>query len=242
MSVVRIAMWSGPRSLSTAMMRAWENREDTMVRDEPLYAAYLVQTGLAHPMRDEVLASQPTDWREAVTALTGPVPEGVTIDYQKHMAHHLLPSMSRDWLDGMRSCFLIRDPRAILASYVVKRQTVTLEDIGIPQLHELFDRSAQRTGTAPPVVLADDVQRDPETTLRRLCEALGVPFSDRMLSWPPGRRDSDGAWAPHWYGSVEQSTGFSAPRARTVELTDELEEVAERARPYYEPLLGARLR
>lgn len=234
-----VAMWSGPRSLSTAMLRAWENRDDTTVCDEPLYACYLAETGIDHPMRDEVMAAQPTDWREVVAALTGP--RDAPIFYQKHMAHHLLPSMGRAWLDALRVCFLVRDPRAILASYVQKRETVTLADIGVTQLSELFDRVADETGAPPPVVIAEDLQRDPRGVLIQLCRALEVPFSERMLSWPPGRRASDGVWAPHWYESVEQSTGFAPYVPKTVTLPPSLEALAERARPHFDKLYAARL-
>ncbi len=236
-----VAMWSGPRSLSTAMMRAWENRGDTWVVDEPLYACFLAETGLDHPMRDEVLASQSTDWREVVAALTGPPPNGAAIFFQKHMAHHLLPSMGRDWLDAVEVAFLVRAPRLILASYVEKREQVTLEDIGIPQLSEIFDRVATRRGVAPPVVVADDLQRDPRGTLTRLCERLGVPFTERMLTWPPGRRPTDGVWAPHWYENVERSTGFAPGAERAVTLPPALEAIAERATPFFDSLLAARV-
>lgn len=239
-STIRIAMWSGPRSLSTAMMRAWENRTDTVVVDEPFYACYLTATGIDHPMRDEVIASQPTDWREVTEALRAR--DDAPVFYQKHMAHHLLPAMGRDWLDRMRVAFLIRDPRAILASYEQKRAGATLADIGVTQLSELFDRVAERRGAAPPVVLADDVQHDPRGVLTKLCAALEVPFSERMLSWPTGRRTSDGVWAPHWYENVERSTGFSAPIERKITLTDEAERLAEAAAPHFEKLAAARIR
>lgn len=237
----RIAMWSGPRSLSTAMMRAWENRRDTTVVDEPFYACYLAETGIDHPMRDEVIASQSTDWREVAAQLTGPSPSGAPIFFQKHMAHHLLPSMGRDWIDALEVCFLIRDPRAMLASYAQKRESVTLADIGIAQLSELFDRVADRRGSAPPVVLTDDLQSDPQRTLTQLCGALDVPFSERMLHWPVGGRATDGVWAPHWYENVLSSTGFDPPRQHDILLPPELEARAEEAAPFYDKLLRSRL-
>lgn len=221
------------------MMRAWENRRDTMVVDEPFYACYLAETGIDHPMRDEVIASQSTDWREVAAQLAAPC--DAPVFYQKHMAHHLLPSMGREWLDEHTACFLVRDPRAILASYAQKRDTVTLADIGIAQLSEIFDRVADRRGTAPPVVTTDDLQTDPLRTLTSLCAALDVPFCDRMLSWPVGGRKTDGVWAPHWYDNVFRSTGFDPPRHREVVLPPELEERAQQALPFYEKLWGARV-
>jgi hypothetical protein len=238
---IRIAMWSGPRSLSTAMMRAWENRADTTVVDEPLYACYLAETGIDHPMRAEVLASQSTDWREVVASLVGTAPDSAPIFYQKHMAHHLLPSMDRAFIDELRVAFLIRSPRDILRSYGKKRDEVTLEDIGVAQLSELFDRVTEGRGHPPPVVLAEDVQRAPRATLEKLCRALDVPFSERMLSWPPGPRPTDGVWAPHWYENVLRSTGFEPPRSQSKALPPHREALAERARPHWEKLLSARL-
>ncbi|WP_207458757.1 hypothetical protein [Azospirillum sp. SYSU D00513] len=239
---IRIAMWSGPRNISTAMMRAWENRPDTAVVDEPFYACYLAATGLDHPGREEVLASQPTDWRAVAASLTEePVPGGRAVFYQKHMTHHMLPEIGLEWLNGVRSAFLIRDPAEVVASYIQRRGSVTLEDIGVVRQAELFDRVADRLGSAPPVIEARDVLADPEAALDRLCAALGVPFTTAMLSWPAGRRATDGVWAPHWYRSVEASTGFGALPPPSPPLPGDLARVADAARPYYERLRAWRL-
>ncbi|MCP5373071.1 MAG: HAD family hydrolase [Hyphomicrobiales bacterium] len=238
---VRIAMWSGPRNISTAMMRAWENRADTAVVDEPLYAHYLAETGLEHPMRDRVLAAMDTDWRAVAATLTGPVPGGAAVFYQKHMAHHLLPGVGRDWLDGLTHCFLIREPARVLASYLQKRERATLDDLGFAQQVEIFERERARTGRVPPVLEARDVLADPERLLRLLCAAVGVDFDPAMLSWPPGRRDSDGVWAPHWYHAVEASTGFAPPRDEPVHLTGDLADLAAACEPHYRRLYEHRL-
>ena len=241
-AAVRIAMWSGPRNISTAMMRAWENRPDTAVVDEPFYAFYLAETGLDHPGRDAVLAGQPTDWRAVARALVEePVPEGRAIHYQKHMTHHMLPGVGLDWTDGVRNAFLIRDPAEVVASYLQRRGTVDLADIGVERQAELFDRVAERLGRAPPVIDARDVLADPAAVLARLCAALDVPFTAAMLSWPAGPRPSDGVWAPHWYASVEASTGFGPPPPEAPALEGGPARVAEAARPYYERLRRWRL-
>ena len=159
--IVRIAMWSGPRNISTAMMRSFGARPDTLVVDEPFYAAYLAETGLSHPLRDAVLASQPNDWRKVIDELFAPLPGGKRIHYQKHMTHHMLPSIDRQWLARCRNAFLIRDPAAVLASYVQKRDEVTLADIGIIQQYELFEQEADRLGVVPPVIESSDVLSDP---------------------------------------------------------------------------------
>ncbi len=241
MDPLRIAMWSGPRNISTAMMRAWENRTDTAVCDEPLYAYYLAQTGIDHPMRDEVMAAQDQNWRRVVEGLLAPLPEGITVFYQKHMAHHLLPGMDRDWLDGVFNAFLIRDPREVLASYTQKRDSVTLEDLGFPQQVEIFEHVRASTGGIAPVLDARDVLGDPAGTLKLLCKTAGVAFSERMLSWPAGPRVTDGVWARHWYHKVEESTGFAPYRPPAKPLPETLEPLAEAAEPYYRHLYEHRL-
>jgi hypothetical protein len=235
---VRIAMWSGPRNISTAMMRSFENRPDTSVSDEPFYAAYLAATGIMHPMQDEILASQPTDWRAVASHVTGPVPGGRAVWYQKHMTHHILPGFERDWIDGVVNAFLLRAPEAVLASYVEKRDTVTLAEIGLPQQVELFERVANRRGSAPPVIEAQAVLRDPRAALTGLCDRCGIPFEDAMLAWPKGPRASDGVGAPAWYDKVEHSTGFGPMRVEVTfdQLDDRLKPIAEAARPLYERL------
>lgn len=241
---VRIAMWSGPRNISTAMMRSFGARPDTAVVDEPFYSAYLAATGLIHPMREEVIVSQPQDWRVVADQLVGAVPGGKPVWYQKHMTHHMLDGFGLDWLAQVRSAFLIRDPAAVLASYTQKRDECTLADIGIVRQRELFEREADRLGRAPPVVEGNDILRDPSGMLSRLCEALGIAYTDAMLSWPAGRRDTDGVWAPAWYAAVEQSTCFGAPAASMadeVRLPDHLRRVADAARPHYDALRLHRL-
>lgn len=244
---VRIAMWSGPRNLSTAMMRAFENRADCVISDEPFYAAYLGATGLDHPMRDEVLLSQPTDWQDVATQLAGRLPQGAdhgdaSVWYQKHMTHHMLPAFGLDWMGDFRHAFLIRRPARVLASYAAKREAVALADIGLVRQVELFDRFADDAGAAPPVVDSDDVLRDPEGVLRKLCAALSIPFDRAMLSWPKGRRASDGVWAPAWYGSVEQSTGFTGPAGSGLpSLPEHLQRIADAAQPCYDRLAAYRI-
>lgn len=239
---LRIAMWSGPRNISTAMMRAWENRGDCAVSDEPLYAAYLAETGLDHPGRDAVIAAGDTHWRRVVDALLGPAPQGAPLWYQKHMSHHLLPDMAVDWVLGLRNVFLIRDPAEVVASYLKSRATVTPDDIGLPQQGRLFDLLRERLGETPPVIDAGDFLRAPEAHLRALCARLGIAFTTRMLAWPAGPRDSDGVWAPHWYDAVWKSTGFEPWRPREDRLDGEAQAVADACRPVYERLRGFRIR
>lgn len=239
--VLRIAMWSGPRNISTAMMRAFGNRNDTAVTDEPFYAHYLVETGLDHPGRDAVIDAQATDPAAIVHTLTGPVPGGKPIWYQKHMAQHMLPDIPLDWLDQMANCFLIREPEAVAASFTIQRPDAAALELGFEQQADLFDHACDHLGEAPPVVDAADVLTDPRGILGALCGRLHIAFSERMLHWPPGPRREDGAWAPHWYASVERSTGFAPYRPRQQRLNGHQQRLAEQCRPFYEKLARHRL-
>ncbi len=236
---VRLAMWSGPRNISTAMMRSWENRPDTFVVDEPLYPHFLAATGIDHPGRDEVLAVGETDWQVVVEQLLGPVPGGAPVFYQKQMAHHLVADVGHAWIGELTNVLLIRDPREVVASYIRSREDVTPDDIGLPQQTVLYDEWAA-AGSTPPVIDAADFLSDPETYLRALCELVDVDFSERMLHWPAGPRDTDGIWAPYWYDAVLESTGFAPYRSRTVELDGQPADVAETCRPLYERLHAVR--
>lgn len=235
-------MWSGPRNISTAMMRAWENRGDTAVSDEPFYAHYLVATGAPHPGRDEVIASQDTDWRKVAAALCGPIPDGKAVWYQKHMAQHFTDDMESDWLSGVTNAFLIRDPDEVVASFARRREEPALWELGFETQARLFDRVAECSGEAPPVLDARDVLEDPAGMLRILCERVGVAFSERMLRWPAGPRPSDGVWAGHWYDAVYASTGFAPYRPREASLSPPLRRLADACRPHYEKLRRHRCR
>jgi hypothetical protein len=238
---VRVAMWSGPRNISTAMMRAFENRRDCVVVDEPLYAAYLARTGIEHPVREAIIASQPTDLVAAVAGLSAPLPSCYRVHYAKHMAHHVARDMDLSWTLGFRNVLLIRDPSEVVASYVRARESCEPEDIGVPQqgwLLELWDSH----GVEVPIIDARDFLGAPEAYLRWLCDWLGIEFDAGMLSWPPGPRDSDGIWAPHWYAAVWASTGFEPWRPREISLSGHDAAVAEACRPVYEALHARRVR
>ena len=234
-------MWSGPRNVSTALMRSWGARADTFVTDEPLYAHYLLETGLDHPARDEIVAAYETDWLKVADWLGGPVPDGKSIWYQKHMTHHLLPGIGRRWVLGLTNCFLIREPREMLASLAKTIPHPRLADTGLPQQAELFNHVTQQTGETPIVLDARDVLQDPEGMLRMLCDRLGIDFSDRMLHWPAGPRNTDGIWAPHWYAAVWKSTGFEPYRPKDEPLPAHLHALRDQCTPLYDRLHAHRL-
>ena len=239
---VHIAMWSGPRNLSTAMMRSFGSRPDTIVSDEPFYGAYLKETGDPQPMADEVIASMDCDWDSVARTMAGPPPKAAPVWYQKHMAHHMVGPISHDDLPGLRHAFLIRDPQRVIASYSAKRVEVRPDHLGTAKQVEFFDREAYRLGHAPPVVDSGDVLANPEATLTLLCEALGIPFDRAMLRWEPGIRDTDGIWASHWYDAVASSSGFGPPDTHPLNLTADEQAVADACRPDYEHLSKYALR
>lgn len=238
---VRIAMWSGPRNISTALMRSWENRKDCSVVDEPFYAAYLADTGLDHPCREEILLTQSTDYGKVIEELTrNPVAQ--PLQYQKQMTHHIPRGMNMDWCAEMKHCFLIRDPAQVIASYVQKMPTVDEDAIGIRRQAELFEQIESIIGVTPAVIDSNDVLKNPEKVLGELCRQLGLDFpADEMLQWPTGRRTSDGIWASHWYHNVEQSTGFGEYRPGDNALEGEHRDLAEAMRPYYDRLATHRI-
>ena len=234
-------MWSGPRNISTALLRSWGNRPDTAVCDEPFYAHYLARTGAPHPGAGEVIRAGETEWRKVVSFLTGPVPEGRRIFYQKHMAHHLLPEIGRGWLRELTHCFLIRDPREMLLSLAKITPRPTLADTGLPQQVELLEGVRRDTGAEPAVVDARDVLEEPRALLSLLCEHLGVEFREEMLSWPAGSRSTDGVWARHWYGEVEKSTTFQPYRPRPEPLPEALRALHDECLEHYRHLHSFRL-
>lgn len=237
---MRIAMWSGPRNLSTTMMRSFAARSDTVAVDEPFYAAYLQLTGLLHPMTDEILAAHEADPQKVIQSLIGPVPGGKSVFYQKHMVHHMVEGIPMDWLDNIeRHVLLIRHPARVVASYAKKMDALSPEAMGFAQQERLWRQLCEGQGAAPVVVDADLILENPEGVLRRLCAAIGLAWDDAMLSWPAGPRPEDGAWAPHWYDAVWRSTGFGDPPGPLPVLSGDAARIAESALAGYERLLAA---
>jgi hypothetical protein len=222
-------------------MRSWGNRSDTAVCDEPLYAYYLRATGIDHPGAAEVIAHHEPDWQKAVAALVGAVPGDKAIFYQKHMAHHLLPTVGRDWLGQMTHAFLIRDPREMLTSLIKVLPEPTLADTGLPQQEEIFDWVRARTGLVPPIVDAREILENPRQMLGLLCDRLGVAFDEAMLHWPPGRRPTDGIWAKYWYDAVERSTTFAPYQPKNEPVPPRLADLLDRCLEIYDSLARQRI-
>ena len=235
-------MWAGPRNISTALMRSFENREDTFVSDEPFYAHYLHKINIDHPMREKVIASGNTHWDEVTQYLTGSIPQGKSVWYQKLMAQHNLPSVDLDWTSKLVNCFLIRHPREVILSYSKKYEITSVFQLGFPQQSELYNKIEQDTGNASIVIDSKDILMNPKNMLQKLCEKLDIPYSEKMLSWPPGKRDSDGVWGHHWYGNVEKSTGFHAYKKNDEKIPKEYQKIYAECLEYYQQLYEWRIR
>ena len=233
--MIRIAMWSGPRNISTAMMRAWENRTDTVVIDEPFYGPFLATSGEQHPMTQEIVADQGDDYRAILKSLFAPQPDSVDIYYQKHMAHHMLDMnfVQNHLIMPFKHAFLIRKPEDVVRSYVRKYPNMTAEALGYDRQVKIFKMVQHVTGHTPPVIESTDVLNHPKESLKKLCAALDVCFDNAMLSWPTGYRDSDGVWASHWYNRVIESTGFKPHQEKQTPLTDHESTVAKACQADY---------
>jgi hypothetical protein len=239
--MMKIAMWSGPRNLSTAMMYAFAARGDCVVWDEPFYAAYLLATGINHPMRDEIIAAHDPDPEVIAATCKGPAPQHQKLFYQKHMTLHMIDGFDRRWMRACTNVFLIRHPARVVASYAKKREGPTLDDIGFVQQEQLFTEVAGWSGATPIVIDSDDIRADPQGMLRKLCAALGIDFELKMLRWPAGGNAADGAWAPHWYAAVHRSTGFEGAEGPLPPLSGAYADLAAQALPHYARLAAFKL-
>ncbi len=230
-----IAMWSGPRNLSTAMMRSFGSRDDCTVWDEPFFAPFLAATGKAHPGREETLAAHETN--PAKVARRCAAQSSAPLHFQKHMPHHMLPEFPMDWTAGATHFFLLRHPQRVIASYAKGRATFDLDDLGFAAQHRLWMRLGR-----PPVIQSEVILNDPEIALRALCEAINIPFDPAMLSWQSGPREEDGAWAPWWYESVWRSTGFARPPRGLPQIHPRHETLLSTCMPAYEALAAHAIR
>jgi len=240
--MLRIAMWSGPRNISTAMMRAWENRSDTFVIDEPFYAHYLSRNKIEHPGREEVLANGETNSTKVSFGLVTDNSDTHSIYYQKHMTHHLLDSVNRDWMKEVINCFLIRNPKDMIISYSKIHSEITKELLGLEQQKEIFEYVKQLTGEIPPIIDSKDVLLNPKRILTKFCDMIGINFSKKMLNWPNGSRDTDGIWGKYWYNNVINSNGFNQYASKDQEIPDEYRTIYEHSLKLYEGLHHLRIR
>jgi len=231
---MNIAMWSGPRNLSTAMMRSFANRSDTQhVLDEPLYASYLHRTKKNHAMYDEVISSQEIDYSIVTQACANNTHH---ICFQKHMVQHIDFDQENDWILGLNNFFLIRKPELVIPSFLIKFPDGDFEDLGFKQQIDIFNYIKHQTNKTPVVVDATDIRNNPTKLLPRLCKKLSIEWEDTMLSWKPGLKKYDGVWAKHWYHSVEKSDSFKPEETSKASLSYKAKQLVEQASIYYQQI------
>ena len=224
-------MWSGPRNLSTALMRSFENRSDTKVIDEPFYAYYLKKTQLDHPMKNEIINYYPTSQKQILEIITSKTHNN-EIFYQKHMTHHIIKNTRLNWLNKGYNCFLIRHPAKVINSYIKKNNLLSIDDIGFKKQYEIFNM-IKKDKIKYLVINADTILQDPSKTLKKLCKILKIRFTKKMLSWPAGKRSSDGIWSTVWYKNVELSNTFSKYKKEKYYVPKKYNDIYEESLKYY---------
>ena len=240
--MIRIAMWSGPRNISTAMMRSWESRADTFVIDEPYYAYYLSKTDLDHPGREDVISDGELDSEKVSYGLVNDAHGNCSIYYQKHITHHLLDSIDREWMKSVTNCFLIRDPKDMIISYSKVHPDLNMHLLGLEEQKEIFEYVSNMTGQVPPIIDSKDVLMNPRDILSKFCDRIGVIFSEEMLSWPRGPRDTDGNWGKYWYKNVMNSTGFNEYKSKTEDVPAKYQVLYEECLSLYKNLYDFRIK
>ena len=231
---LNLAMWSGPRNLSTALMRSFAQRADCQAWDEPFYASYLAETGINHPMRAEIIEGGMSKPIDVISACIKPPAPPKTIFFQKHMTMHMTPNIDLGWMGNVTNAFLIRSPERVLASYAKKRETVTSDDLGFKRQREMFDFLRDKTGVEPLVIDSSDIREAPETALKALCRHLEIDFDPSMLSWNSGPAKEDGIWGKHWYDNIWKSTKFAPPDVLQDPLDYDLQVLYDEVIPDFE--------
>jgi hypothetical protein len=224
-------MWSGPRNLSTALMRSFENRNDTKVIDEPFYAYYLKKTQLDHPMKSEIINYYPTSQMQILKQITSQT-QNNQIFYQKHMTHHIIKNTRLDWLNKGYNCFLIRHPAKVINSYIKKNTLISIDDVGFKKQYEIFNK-IKKNKINYMVVNADTILQDPSKAIKKLCKILKIRFTKKMLSWPAGKRSTDGIWSKVWYKNVELSNTFSKYKEENYNVPKKYNDIYEESLKYY---------
>ena len=232
-NTTKIAMWSGPRNISTALMRSFENRPDTEVIDEPFYAFFLKHTKIKHPIYNEVIDTYDSSWDKVANRLIGANPNNNNVWYQKLMTHHWVNNESLDWTKNVTNCFLIRDPKKVIKSYLKIHKDINPDLIGLPQQLHIFKYIMSKTNKIPLVISSEDILKNPKLMLEKLCNLLGIPFLEQMLEWPKGPRESDGIWGGYWYKNVVKTTSFAKPLHLEEEFPDDYNALLNECMNYY---------
>ena len=236
----RICVWSGPRNISTALLYSFAQRADTRVVDEPLYGYYLAVSGAEHPGHEALRVALDPDAERAVRdVILGPCDRPIL--FLKQMAHHLVGGLDWGFLKETVNVLLTRDPEQMLPSLAVQVRQPTMRDAGYDKLERILDY-CEAAGQRVPVLDSRDLQNDPAAALSRLCERIGLPWDQAMLSWPAGPKPYDGPWAPYWYHNVHKSTGFAPYVAKTAPFPARLKPLLAECAPIYERLSALAIR
>ena len=232
-----IACWSGPRNISTALMRSWSSRKDTFVTDEPFYAHYLKKTQKNHPMKEQIINHYSSNYKEVVNYLTHKVPNQKSIWYQKHMAHHLIDLSEIKWIKKCQNCILLRHPKEVISSYIVKNNLQKVEELGYPQQYEIakFLKKSNKRFT---VIDSEDLLKNPSKVLSDWCKSINIDFDKSMLQWKKGHHQNDGIWWKHWYDNVINTTGFQKYYKKDINIENQYDSIYNESMEYYNYLKG----
>lgn len=232
-----IACWSGPRNISTALMRSWSSRKDTFVTDEPFYAHYLKKTQKNHPMKEQIINHYSSNYEEVVNYLTNEVPNQKSIWYQKHMAHHLIDLSEINWIKKCQNCILLRHPKEVISSYIVKNNLQKVEELGYPQQYEIA-KFLKKSNKRFRVIDSEDLLKNPSKLLSDWCESINIDFDKSMLQWEKGHHQNDGIWWKHWYDNVINTTGFQKYYKKDINIENQYDSIYNESMEYYNYLKG----
>ena len=232
---MKIACWSGPRNISTALMRSWSSRMDTFVSDEPFYAYYLKEKKLKHPMYKEIINHYPNTYDAVVNSITGEILQSKKIWYQKHMAHHLINLEDIEWIKSFHNCFLIRHPKDVISSYIQKNKLLNVNELGYPQQYGLIQYLKKNKKNIL-VIDSSILLKDPRNVLNQWCRKLNIDFDTRMLTWKKGSYPTDGIWWEHWYNNVINTNQFESFNNKSDSIPKEYQPIYNEALDYYEKL------
>jgi len=235
-------MWSGPRNISTALMRSFGNRPDTYISDEPFYAYYLHRTNENHPAKEKIISTGQTNWNLVVQKLVGDIPNNKNIWYQKHMAHHNFPENNLDWIKEMENIILIRNPKDVIFSYIKKYKLKNSFQLGYTQQMQLYNILQDYNKCEPIIIDSEDLLENPKKILKKLCKKCNIPFYSKMLSWPKGTRETDGVWGEYWYKKVQNTTHFLPPIENNKSIPVKYEKIFLDCMQYYKKLYKQRMR
>ena len=233
-----IAMWSGPRNLSTALMYSFENRGDTKIEDEPFYGYFLSNNQIMHPDRDVIINIMETDKYKLISYLSDIENlQNERIWYQKQMTHHINITDDISWIKHITNCFLIRDPMDVIISYKKIYSEVSMNLIGLEQQNKIFDYVLNNINDKPLVIDAHDLRNDPENILKKACQKLNIKFTKKMIQWTAGPKKNEGVWGEYWYQNVWNTTSFIKEKnSQNKRVKPNIKNLYEQAKIFYDKL------